>query len=164
MRPHLDGSTPDQAAKQGKSVSGGAGVAAVIQIQLAEGFFARLWGLHALHWRHLPRPLSSQLRPLPPSPLQLLSPLPSTPSITIVPALLLRPCRAVHTLGLRDPIDVVFLGAQNRILRCVPRLAPNRVAIHWQACAVVELPAGYCTGSSWPSALSCALFDSKIVT
>lgn len=144
MRSGRRGPTWDQGAKQDKSVCGGITPIAALRIQLAEGFLARLWGLHALQWRQ--------------------SPPPSPPSAAIVPALLLRPCRAVHTFGLREPIDVIFLGTQNRILRCVPRLAPNRVAFHWRARAVLELPAGYCTGSSWPSALSRALFDSKIIT
>lgn len=40
--------------------------------------------------------------------------------------LLLRPCNSVHTLGMRFPIAVVFLDAEHKILRCLPRLAPNR--------------------------------------
>lgn len=77
---------------------------------------------------------------------------------------MLWPCRAVHTLGMRVPIDVVFLGAGNRILRHIPALAPNRWAFERHARAVVELPAGYCADPSWPLALSRALRDSKIMT
>lgn len=79
-------------------------------------------------------------------------------------ALVLQPCNAVHTLGLRAPIDVVFLGRGNRILRHVAALPPNRCAVALRARAVVELPAGYCSGASWSSVLLAALADSKIIT
>lgn len=57
----------------------------------------------------------------------------------------LAPCRAVHTLGLRYPIDAVYLSAQGRVLRIV-RLAPWRLG-PWVGAArgVLELPAGTCT-------------------
>src|SRR3546814_8041740 len=60
--------------------------------------------------------------------------------------LLIRPCRAIHTLGLRRPIDVVFLDERGRVLRCHHNLAPNRVAGVWRARMVVELPGGSCLG------------------
>lgn len=58
--------------------------------------------------------------------------------------LLLAPCRAVHTVGLRDPIDVVFLNRQGGVARQIDALRPARFAWCQQAVAVVELPAGYC--------------------
>jgi uncharacterized membrane protein (UPF0127 family) len=58
--------------------------------------------------------------------------------------LLLAPCRAVHTLGLRFDLDVLFLDAQGKLLRSVFDLKPNRAAWHPKARAVVELPGGYC--------------------
>uniref|UniRef100_UPI003340FAA6 DUF192 domain-containing protein n=1 Tax=Castellaniella defragrans TaxID=75697 RepID=UPI003340FAA6 len=109
---------------------------APLAICVADSFLGRLRGLHGL---------------------------PTVPP-GMVRALILRPCRAVHTLGLRGPIDVVFLGADNRILRHVSALPPNRWAIERRARAVVELPAGYCSGSSWSAALSRTLLDSKIIT
>ena len=57
-------------------------------------------------------------------------------------ALWLLPCRAVHTLGLRTDLDVLFLDAQSRIVHLVPRLKPNRCAWYWGAYSVVELPGG----------------------
>lgn len=57
-------------------------------------------------------------------------------------ALWLYPCRAVHTLGMRFPIDVLFLDAQGRVLRVIHRLPPWRVSLHWAARSVVELPPG----------------------
>lgn len=41
-------------------------------------------------------------------------------------ALLLRPARAVHTVGMRFPIDVAFCDAGMRVLRVVT-MRPNRV-------------------------------------
>lgn len=58
--------------------------------------------------------------------------------------LLLAPCRAVHTVGLRHPIDVVFLNRQGRVVRQIDALRPARMAWCLQAAAVVELPAGFC--------------------
>jgi len=54
------------------------------------------------------------------------------------------PCRAVHTLGLAQVLDVVFLDAGDRPLRVCAGLAPNRSAWCWRAISVVELPAGFC--------------------
>jgi len=57
----------------------------------------------------------------------------------------IKPCMAVHTMGMRFPIDVVFLNRERRVLRVVANLRPNRFAICWQASSVVELPAHYCS-------------------
>jgi uncharacterized membrane protein (UPF0127 family) len=57
--------------------------------------------------------------------------------------LYLRPCASIHTWFMRFPIDVVFLGAEGRILKIVARLAPFRLA--WgglHARDTLELPAG----------------------
>jgi uncharacterized membrane protein (UPF0127 family) len=57
-------------------------------------------------------------------------------------ALRLSPCRAIHTIGMRRPIDVVFVdraGMVCGIRRCLP---PWRIAIEWHAAAVLELRQG----------------------
>jgi protein-S-isoprenylcysteine O-methyltransferase Ste14/uncharacterized membrane protein (UPF0127 family) len=55
----------------------------------------------------------------------------------------LRPCRQVHTFGLRDPIDVAFLDEGGRVLHVVEALAPWRISPYVAAAAsVLELPAG----------------------
>ena len=59
--------------------------------------------------------------------------------------LLLVPARCVHTAGMRRPIDVVFLDADLRVLKVVPRLRPNRLASARRAVAVLELVAGAAT-------------------
>ena len=51
-------------------------------------------------------------------------------------------CRAVHTFGMRVAIDVVFVDRHLRVVRCVPALAPRRLAAAPGAFAVIELPAG----------------------
>lgn len=56
----------------------------------------------------------------------------------------LRPCRAIHTVGLGRAIDVVFLDRQGRVLKTVQALRPYRLAWCWRAYSVVELPAHYC--------------------
>lgn len=51
-------------------------------------------------------------------------------------------CRAVHTLGMRYPIDVVFVDRAYRVCRVVPALAPGRMAASLRARHVLELRAG----------------------
>ena len=57
--------------------------------------------------------------------------------------LLLRPCRAVHMMGMKFPLDVAFLDSANRVVARYPRLSPGaRTRWHRGARAVLELPAG----------------------
>jgi uncharacterized membrane protein (UPF0127 family) len=57
-------------------------------------------------------------------------------------ALVLRPCRHVHTIGMRFPIDVACCAADGRVLR-VARLAPGRLSRPvLRAAFVVEAEAG----------------------
>jgi uncharacterized membrane protein (UPF0127 family) len=57
-------------------------------------------------------------------------------------AILLRPARSVHTLGMRFPIDVAFCDSDLRVVRIVrmPRRRVSRVV--WRARAVIEAEAG----------------------
>jgi uncharacterized protein len=57
-------------------------------------------------------------------------------------ALLLRPCRSVHTVGMRFPIDVAFCDDEMRVLRVVtmPRHRLSRLV--WRSRAVIEAEAG----------------------
>src|SRR6185436_12845863 len=52
------------------------------------------------------------------------------------------PCWAVHTIGMRFAIDIIFVNRQGRIVRMVNDLGPWRTAITPRAHAVIELPAG----------------------
>lgn len=57
--------------------------------------------------------------------------------------LLLHPCNAVHTFGMRYPIDCVYLSAAWRVLAVADNLPPNRFGPVVRAAAMVlELPAG----------------------
>jgi uncharacterized membrane protein (UPF0127 family) len=57
-------------------------------------------------------------------------------------ALVLRPCRQVHTLRMRFPIDVAFVDAQGAVIRTVT-LPPWRLSpVVWRAAMVVEAEAG----------------------
>ena len=57
-------------------------------------------------------------------------------------ALVVRPCRQVHTIGMRFPIDVAFCAHDGRVLRVVT-MRPGRVSrIVWRARFVVEAAAG----------------------
>lgn len=63
--------------------------------------------------------------------------------------LLLRPCRAVHTWGMRYPIDVAFLDRTGTVLASYPSLAPSRLTRrHSNAECALELPAGALARSS----------------
>jgi uncharacterized membrane protein (UPF0127 family) len=57
-------------------------------------------------------------------------------------ALLLAPCRSVHTFGMRWPLDLVWLGAGGVVLRIDAGVPPWRVRSCRGACGVVELAAG----------------------
>ncbi|HSM62214.1 MAG TPA: DUF192 domain-containing protein [Longimicrobiales bacterium] len=57
--------------------------------------------------------------------------------------ILLAPCRSVHTLGMRFPIDVAFLDAHGLVVSTSPALSPGRMARGGQgARATLELPSG----------------------
>lgn len=57
--------------------------------------------------------------------------------------LVIRPCNAVHTVGMAFPIDVVHLDADSSVLRVVANLRPPRLGPFVRGSrVVVELPAG----------------------
>jgi len=57
--------------------------------------------------------------------------------------LLLAPCNAVHTIGMRFPIDVVFLDAEGCVVSTEPALRPGRLVRGGRGTqATLELPAG----------------------
>lgn len=64
-------------------------------------------------------------------------------------AWLLRDCRAVHTVGMSYPIDVLFCDATGRILRVEQGLRPCRVARERRAAQVWELAAGSVAHWGW---------------
>ncbi|MFT3904966.1 MAG: DUF192 domain-containing protein [Steroidobacteraceae bacterium] len=54
----------------------------------------------------------------------------------------LQPCNAVHSMGMREAIDLAFCGAGGRILRLVEALPPWRLRWVPGARSVWEFPAG----------------------
>jgi len=52
------------------------------------------------------------------------------------------PCEAIHTIGMRWPIDVLFLDRSYRVRKIVRELPPWRIAICLTASSVLELSAG----------------------
>jgi uncharacterized protein len=64
-------------------------------------------------------------------------------------AFLLRNCRAVHTIGMTYPLDVLFCDASGRILRIVHGLGPCRVVRESRARQVWELCAGATSHWGW---------------
>jgi len=54
----------------------------------------------------------------------------------------LAPAWSIHTWGMRFPIDVVFVDADQRILRIAEAMRPWRLASQRRAQGVVELAAG----------------------
>jgi uncharacterized membrane protein (UPF0127 family) len=53
------------------------------------------------------------------------------------------PCRGVHTLAMRFPIDVIYLNKAGTVVHVEQKLQPWRFApIRMQAATVLELPSG----------------------
>ena len=53
----------------------------------------------------------------------------------------IRPCRGVHTLAMRFPIDVVYLDRDGVVVHLERELRPWRIApVRLQAASVLELP------------------------
>jgi uncharacterized membrane protein (UPF0127 family) len=57
-------------------------------------------------------------------------------------AMLLAPCGAVHTAGMRFAIDVVFVDRQGYAVKVVRNLRPWRIALAAGGRAVIEMAAG----------------------
>ncbi|MFN2459241.1 MAG: DUF192 domain-containing protein [Candidatus Velthaea sp.] len=55
----------------------------------------------------------------------------------------IRRCGAIHTIGMRVPIDVIFVDGDSRVMRTVADVPPNRLALSCRGAeAVVELGSG----------------------
>jgi len=63
----------------------------------------------------------------------------------------LNPCEAVHTFGMKIPIDAIFLDARLRVKKISAHLKPNRIAFCLAAQSVLEIKAG----SAGTSGLKC---------
>lgn len=56
-------------------------------------------------------------------------------------ALIIRPCRAIHTYGMRQPIDVIFMNRQGVILK-LNTVKPKSMMFCWRAQVAVEMAHG----------------------
>ena len=62
--------------------------------------------------------------------------------------LLLRPCPAVHMVGMSYPLDVAFLDRGGTVIAVYPGLAPGaRTRWHGRTAEALELPAGVLAAS-----------------
>ena len=52
------------------------------------------------------------------------------------------PCQAVHTFGMRFPIDLVYLDSKKRIRKLRNEAPPGRLSVCLFAHSVLELPSG----------------------
>lgn len=52
------------------------------------------------------------------------------------------PCEAVHTIGMKFPIDVLFLDKKRRVVKVRGSVGKWRIAGSLRAHSVLELPAG----------------------
>jgi uncharacterized membrane protein (UPF0127 family) len=58
-------------------------------------------------------------------------------------ALWLMPSKGIHTIGMKFPIDVVFLNRTQRVVGLTSGLAPYRISsVHFRSYSVIELPNG----------------------
>ncbi|MGE5197273.1 MAG: DUF192 domain-containing protein [Deltaproteobacteria bacterium] len=58
-------------------------------------------------------------------------------------AIILKPCREVHTFFMQFPIDVIFTDRNHRIIKAISSLGPWHLSgVYFPAKFCVELPAG----------------------
>lgn len=63
--------------------------------------------------------------------------------------LVIRPCSAIHSFGMRFAIDVLFLDKEGKVLKIKPNFLPFRLAIgRNNVYQVIELPVGKIEESS----------------
>ncbi len=58
------------------------------------------------------------------------------------------PCEAVHTIGMKFPIDVLFLDRKRKVLKITKEMKKWRMAACFRAHSVLELPAGIAAATS----------------
>jgi uncharacterized protein len=58
-------------------------------------------------------------------------------------------CSTVHSMGMRMPIDLVFLDAELRIVKLRPNWGATRIARCPKAASVLEVASGALAGLQW---------------
>ncbi len=55
----------------------------------------------------------------------------------------IRPCRGIHSIGMKYAFDALFIGPDRKVVAAYRSFPRNRVSrIFWSADGVLELPAG----------------------
>ena len=63
-------------------------------------------------------------------------------------ALIIKRCNSIHTLFMRFPIDVMFVGKDNRVVKTLSKVKPFRLSgVYFGACLAIELPSGVIVAS-----------------
>jgi len=58
-------------------------------------------------------------------------------------SLWIKPCKSVHTFGMRFPIDIIFLDRESRVVALKKNFLKNHITpLYFKAVSVLELPAG----------------------
>jgi uncharacterized membrane protein (UPF0127 family) len=57
------------------------------------------------------------------------------------------PCEAVHTFGMKFPIDVLYLNRKKKVIKIRENMLRSRVSFCLRAHSVLELPAGTCAAT-----------------
>lgn len=58
-------------------------------------------------------------------------------------SLWIKPCKSIHTIGMRFPIDIIFLDRNNIIINIKHHFLPNRMStLFLNSASVLELPSG----------------------
>ncbi|MBV9778491.1 MAG: DUF192 domain-containing protein [Acidobacteriaceae bacterium] len=52
------------------------------------------------------------------------------------------PCEAIHTFGMKIPIDAIFLDSTLRVTKVHPKMEPRRISVCLSASSVLELESG----------------------
>lgn len=65
----------------------------------------------------------------------------AVPKLGATDALIIRPCRAIHTFGVKQTIDVVFMDRSGIILK-LQTVKPNEVMTCWNAVVCLEMAQG----------------------
>ena len=57
-------------------------------------------------------------------------------------AMIIAPCKSVHTFFMQFPIDIVFVSKDGRVLKTRSAVPARRITASLRAHAVIEMPAG----------------------
>jgi uncharacterized membrane protein (UPF0127 family) len=63
-------------------------------------------------------------------------------SMADIDGMLITPCNAIHTIGMKFNIDIVFIDKQNKVTSIKSRMSKNSFTKDLSAKHVLELPAG----------------------